>query len=81
LGENNIGRYSSPKLDAVLDAARTELDPAKREALMEEAQLLQKQEFYYIPIHQQVTPWAMRRNIEAVHRPDNYLDLRWVTVK
>jgi peptide/nickel transport system substrate-binding protein len=81
LGENNVGRFSSARIDAVLDAARTELDPVRRDALMEEAQLLQKQEFFYIPIHQQVTPWAMRRNIDAVHRPDNYLDLRWVTVK
>ena len=81
LGENNVGGFSSAKIDALLDAARVELDVARRAAQLEEAQLLQNQEFFYIPLHQQITPWAMRRNVNAIHRPDNYLDLRWVTIQ
>jgi len=80
VGENNVGGFSSPRMDSLLDAARVEMDPAKRNAELEEAQLLQNQEFWYVPIHQQVTPWALRKNVDATHRPDNFLDLRWVVV-
>jgi len=75
-----VGGFSSPRMDSLLDAARVEMDPAKRNAELEEAQLLQNQEFWYVPIHQQVTPWALRKNVDATHRPDNFLDLRWVVV-
>jgi peptide/nickel transport system substrate-binding protein len=61
LGENNIGRFSSAKIDAVLDCRAHGAGARKRVALMEEAQLLQRQDFFYVPIHQQVTPWALRR--------------------
>jgi peptide/nickel transport system substrate-binding protein len=80
LGGNNTSGIASPKLDALLDAARIELDPGKRNALLEETQMLVRQEFWTIPLHQQIAPWVMRRNIDVVHRPDNYLDLRWVNV-
>ncbi len=79
-GENNTGGLASPKMDALLDSALVELDPAKRNAALEEVQLLMSQEFWAIPIHQQMTPWALRKNIAAIYRPDNFLDLRWVTV-
>jgi len=36
---------------------------------------------HHIPLHRQVIPWAMRSNVEAVHRADNWLEWRWVTVK
>jgi peptide/nickel transport system substrate-binding protein len=26
-------------------------------------------------------PWASRASVSAVHRPDNWLEVRWVTVK
>lgn len=81
LGENNVGGFPSAKIDALLDAARVDLDVARRGAAMEEARLLQNQEFFYVPLHQQVTPRVMRRNVDATHRPDNYLDLRWVVIK
>jgi len=80
-GDNNTGRYSNPKMDALLKAAKTELDVGKRNALLEEVQLLHREDVATIPLHQQLPSWAMRRNINTPARQDNGLDLRWVTVK
>ncbi len=80
-GDNNTGRYSNPKLDALLLAARVELDSAKRVVLLEEVQLLIKEDIAIIPIHQQLPSWAMRKNVDTPARLDNGLDLRWVVVR
>jgi peptide/nickel transport system substrate-binding protein len=31
-------------------------------------------------LHRQVSPWAARRNVNVVHRADNWLEGAWVTV-
>ena len=79
-GNYNLGRYSNPKMDALIDQVKVELDPAKRTALMTEALKLQNDEVAHIPLHNQVIPWAMKRNIDVVHRPDNRLDWRLIKV-
>jgi hypothetical protein len=33
----------------------------------------------HIPLHNQVIPWAMKKNVDVVHRPDNRLD--WSLIK
>jgi len=35
----------------------------------------------HIPLHHQVIPWAMRANVTVVHRADNRLTVKWVTIK
>jgi peptide/nickel transport system substrate-binding protein len=79
-GNYNVGRYSNPKMDALVDQIKVELDPKKRTALMTEALLLQNNDVAHIPLHNQVIPWAMKKNIEVVHRPDNRLDWRLIKV-
>jgi peptide/nickel transport system substrate-binding protein len=32
-------------------------------------------------LHRQMIPWAARKNITVLHRPNNLLDLHWVVVK
>jgi peptide/nickel transport system substrate-binding protein len=36
---------------------------------------------HYIPLHRQVIPWAMKDNVTAVHRADNWLEWQWITVR
>jgi peptide/nickel transport system substrate-binding protein len=79
-GNYNVGRYSNAKMDALVDQIKVELDPKKRTALMTEALLLQNNDVAHIPLHNQVIPWAMKKNIEVVHRPDNRLDWRLIKV-
>jgi peptide/nickel transport system substrate-binding protein len=38
------------------------------------------EEIIYIPMYHQVLVWAMRRNVDAPLRPDNWLEIRWVRV-
>ncbi len=80
-GDNNTGGYSSKKMDALIEAARVELDVAKRNALLEEILLLHNEDIASIPLHQQLPSWAMRRSVDTPARQDNGLDLRWVVVR
>jgi peptide/nickel transport system substrate-binding protein len=36
-GSRNVGKYSNPEMDKIMDATRTELDPAKRRDLFRQA--------------------------------------------
>ena len=80
-GDFNLGKYSNPKVDAAIDALKTEIDLAKRRALTKEVLMLHKADVGHIPLHHQVIPWAMRSNVSAVHRADNRLTVKWVTIK
>jgi peptide/nickel transport system substrate-binding protein len=80
-GNFNLGKYSNPKVDAAVDALKTETDAAKRKALTREALAIHQADVGHIPLHHQVIPWAMRSNVSAVHRADNRLTVKWVTIK
>jgi peptide/nickel transport system substrate-binding protein len=80
-GNFNLGKYSNAKVDAAIDALKTETDPAKRKALTREALAIHQAEVGHIPLHHQVIPWAMRSNVSAVHRADNRLTVKWVKVQ
>ncbi|WP_291140264.1 ABC transporter substrate-binding protein [Hydrogenophaga sp.] len=79
-GNYNVGRYSNPKMDQIVDRAKTETDPLIRKRLLTEALELQNTDVAHIPLHNQIIPWAMKKNIEVVHRADNRLDMRLVKV-
>ena len=80
-GANNGGRISDPALDARIDAAKLESDQAKRDAALSDALTMTKDNFYTIPLHHQVYPWAMRKNIETVYRADARPIPAWTTIK
>ncbi|ALT78014.1 ABC transporter substrate-binding protein [Paucibacter sp. KCTC 42545] len=82
-GEQGVGAYNygdvrNDKFDALAAQSSVEVDPAKREQLIKAAITEFKQQFHVLPLHRQVIPWAMRNGVEAVHRPDNWLELSWV---
>jgi len=79
-GNYNVGRYSSPKMDAVVDRAKTEIDPFIRPRLLTEALQLQNDDVAHIPLHNQIIPWALKKNVGVVHRADNRLDWRLIKV-
>jgi peptide/nickel transport system substrate-binding protein len=79
-GNYNVGRYSNPKMDAIIDRAKTETDPFVRPRLLTEALALQNEDVAHIPLHNQIIPWAMKKNIDVVHRADNRLDWRLIKV-
>ena len=79
-GEYNRGNFKDDELDALVVASSKEADPKKREALVKKAFMREQEQIHYIPLHRQFVPWAARSNVAVVHRPDNWLELRWVTV-
>ena len=80
-GQANYSGYTNPKVDAFIDQLKTEVDPAKRTALTRDALLIHKADVGHLPLHHQVIPWAMRKNVTVVHRPDNWLLAKWVVIK
>lgn len=79
-GNYNVGRYSNPQMDALIERAKKETNLSLRTELMTKALALQNQDVAHIPLHNQVIPWAMKKNIDVVHRADNRLDWRLVKV-
>ena len=80
-GNFNLGKYSNPRVDAAVDALKTETDAAKRKALAREAIAVHKADVGHIPLHHQIIPWAMRSNVSAIHRADNRLTVKWVKIQ
>ena len=79
-GNYNVGRYSNPQMDALVERIKQEVDQKNRNALIEQALMLSHQDVSHIPLHNQVIPWAMKKNVELYHRADNRVDMRSVRV-
>ena len=80
-GSFNYAKVSDAKLDHLIDAMKVEVDAAKRNALIKEALTRVRDEHLFIPIHHQIRPWAMRANVETVHRPDDRPEARFANIK
>jgi peptide/nickel transport system substrate-binding protein len=79
-GNFNFNRISDPKLDALVDAMKTETDVAKRNALIREALVLTRDEVLNIPLHHQLRPWAMKKGVTTMHRADDRPEARFTSV-
>lgn len=79
-GFYNWGNYSNPKLDELAKQSSRETDPARREQLIKAAFREHNEQVHHIPLHRQMIPWAMRKNVSVVHRADNWLEWRWVHI-
>jgi peptide/nickel transport system substrate-binding protein len=80
VGEYNRGNFKDDELDAIVAASSREPDEAKRQQLIKQALKRMAEQVHYIPLHRQFIPWAARSNVSVVHRPDNWLEWRWITV-
>jgi len=69
-GTANRGRYSNPKVDALLEQALATVDDPKREAMLQRATELAINDTGIIPLHFQVNLWATRDGITYVPRTD-----------
>jgi peptide/nickel transport system substrate-binding protein len=79
-GNYNVGRYSNPQVDALIERIKVEVEQKTRNELIEKALMLSHQEVSHIPLHNQVIPWAMKKHVDMVHRADNRIDMRTVKV-
>ena len=81
LGSFNAGRYSNPKLDALIDNIRTEPDLTRRRAMVGVAQRLIGDDLPYIPLYRRRLTWAMQKKVSVVQWPNDTLEMRWVRLK
>ena len=80
-GQFNLGAYSNKRIDELTAAIASETDPKKRQAMISEAFGIHHDEVGHLPLHQQALTWGMKRNVDLVQLADNFIYLRWVTVK
>ncbi|MCR9213879.1 MAG: ABC transporter substrate-binding protein [Proteobacteria bacterium] len=77
----NLGNYCNPKIDELAAAVGSETDQDKRNAMISEAFDILKNEYGYMPIHQQPLSWGVSDRVKVNQRADNILDYRYVIVK
>jgi peptide/nickel transport system substrate-binding protein len=80
-GVFNVGNYSNPKIDALDKQIQVELDNGKRDELLHQALQEVRDDFAYIPLHQQVVVWATADKVDLAITGDNYFQLRFVKMK
>ncbi len=80
-GAWNDGGYSNPVLDGLIKEISVELDSEKRAELISQALTIVRDDFAYIPLHQQIVVWASRANVTLAPLGTNDFQLRYVTLK
>jgi peptide/nickel transport system substrate-binding protein len=80
-GNFNFSRVSDPVIDRLTDAMKSEVDVAKRNAMIKEALVRIRDEVLLIPLHHQMRPWAMKAGVSTVHRSDDRPEARFTSVK
>jgi peptide/nickel transport system substrate-binding protein len=81
LGEYNFGRYSNPKVDALIDEGSLEFNPARRAFLFTQASEALDSDAAFVPLIYRNVTWAMRKGVKALIRPNDILDLRFVNIE
>jgi peptide/nickel transport system substrate-binding protein len=80
-GQFNLGSYSNARVDELTKAVAVETDVRKRNAMIAEAMKIHQDDVGHIPLHQQALAWAAKKSVDLVQLADNYMMLKWVTVK
>ena len=80
LGSWNFGGFSNARVDELLPLIQSTIDPAKRQAMLDEVAQILVDEVAYVPLYVQPLVWGTRSNVALTQRPDNFFILRWVTV-
>ncbi len=80
-GNFNFVKLSDAKVDQLTDAMKTETDVAKRNTMIRDALVRTRDEFFFVPLHHQIRPWAMKQNVNTVHRSDDRPEARFTSLK
>ena len=71
-GTTNAGRYSNPKMDALVAEALRTIDDGKRAELLRQAQTMVLDDHGILPLHFEVTTWAFKKDLDYKARTDQY---------
>jgi peptide/nickel transport system substrate-binding protein len=75
----NLGRYSNPAMDVLIQRMKVETGEA-RQATIREALRLYREDVPHIPLHHQMIPWAMRSTLTIPHVANNQPYFRWAVM-
>jgi peptide/nickel transport system substrate-binding protein len=73
LGTSNWGRYSNPAFDRIFEHAIAVIDDAARERELQHAVEIAAADLPLIPLHYEVSTWALRKGLLYPGRADQYL--------
>jgi peptide/nickel transport system substrate-binding protein len=80
-GSFNLGRISDAKLDTTIDAIKVETNAKARDALLREGLEKTRDQAYYVPLHHQLRPWAMKKGVNPNYDLLDRHHARFTTVK
>jgi peptide/nickel transport system substrate-binding protein len=69
-GTTNPGGYSNPQVDALLNQALGTIDDEKRATILAEASRIAMADYGVLPLHFEMTTWAMRKDLAYTPRVD-----------
>ncbi|MES0884358.1 ABC transporter substrate-binding protein [Roseibium sp. SCP14] len=78
LGGTNRGRYSNAELDAEIETALATVEPEAHDAALRRASKIVVDEVAILPLHYEVTPWALRKGLTITPRADQHTVLTTV---
>jgi peptide/nickel transport system substrate-binding protein len=71
-GGTNAGRYSNPKMDALIAEALRTVNDDKRANLLRQAQTIVLDDHGILPLHFEVTLWAFKKDFDYKARTDQF---------
>ena len=77
----NGGGYGNPKVTELSRKITSEVDQEKRQAMINEAFSIVKEDVGYIPLHQQALSWGVRNGVKVAQRADNALHYWYITIE
>jgi peptide/nickel transport system substrate-binding protein len=80
-GQFNLGAYSNPRVDELINKIASENDRTKRQAMISEAFKIHADDIGHLPLHQQPLVWGMKRNVDLTMLATNFNYLKWVVIK
>ncbi len=79
-GSFNLGRISDAKLDTLIQAINVETDVKKRDGMLREGLTIVRDQYYYVPLHHQLRPWAMKKGVTTVYKSDDRPEARYAKI-
>jgi peptide/nickel transport system substrate-binding protein len=79
-GSNTSTHFSDPLIDRLSEDAASEFDPARREAMLQEANRRAMEQLPHIPLHYQMDIYAVSDRVQWSPRRDTQvrgIDARW----
>ncbi len=80
-GEVNVGGYSNPDLDKLIDMIGVESDEQKRNDMIDQAAKIIQDDVASIPLHQQVIVWATKKNVSVAQPGDDFFPYRYIKMQ